>query len=718
MYNLEQNKVVVNNIEILFINEDIINISDGITTSFKQEKKILKEVNLKVVEDNGIVIITSAKFILKVSDVVDIYDLVNKPLCVNYRKNIKSKTIIEDKLAELEGHKIDNDIVDNNHMIKIETTKKSLFYGLGDKTGFLNKRGYEYINHNTDNPAPQVDSFKSLYKSIPFFIVKEKGHSYGIFFDNSYKSYYDFCCNSDEYYSFGSEKGSKDYYFINGNLKEIVSNYTLITGRYPMPQLWTLSNHQSRWGYRTQDDIYEVVRRYKESNIPLNVIHLDIDYMDNYKVFTTCNEKFKDIKKMIKDLKQQGIRTVCIIDPGVKVEKDYHVYEEGIKNKYFATLNEEVYENIVWPADSVFPSFISSNVREWWGDLSKSLIDIGVDGIWTDMNEPASFRGPLPDEVEFIGDDGIHLHDEVHNLYGHYMAEATYNGLVKHTNKRPFVITRASFSGTQKYSTFWTGDNHSIWAHLQMAIPQLLNMGLSGMSFVGTDIGGFSSDCTKELMIRWVQVGVFSPLCRNHSNNGSRFQEPYQFDKETVDIYREMINLRYRLLPYFYDLFKVHEDNGLPILRPLILNYEDDSNTYNLNDQFMVGDNMIVCPVVNQGEVNRKIYLPDGVWYDYFTKDKVKSGFSIYDVPLNKVAIFVKDGTIIPEYESTDFDNIEELILNVFGDAEYVHYQDNNTDFKYREKEYNLYKFEVKKSKLTTTMVHEGYKKYKNIKIK
>ncbi|MFI3329937.1 MAG: glycoside hydrolase family 31 protein, partial [bacterium] len=704
MVKLDGNKVIVNNIEILFINEDIINISDGINTSFKQPKNILKDIKLSVKEDKNVVYISSEKFILKVTDKVDIYDIKSNPLCVNYLEEVKGKSIIEDKLAELEGHKVDNDIMDVNHMIKIKTSKESLFYGLGDKTGFFNKRGYEYVNHNTDDPAPQVDSFKSLYKSIPFFIVKEKTHSYGIFFDNSYKSYYDFCYSSDEYYSFGATKGSKDYYFISGDLKEIVSNYTLITGRYPMPQLWTLGNHQSRWGYKSKEDIYEVVKRYKENNIPLSVVHLDIDYMDNYKVFTTSNERFKDIEKMIKELRAQGIRIVCIIDPGVKVEKDYHVYEEGIKNKYFATLNNEVYENVVWPGDSVFPSFISSSVREWWGDLSKSLIDIGVEGIWTDMNEPASFRGPLPDNVEFLGDDGIHLHDEVHNLYGHYMAEATYNGLVKHTNKRPFVITRASFSGTQKYSTFWTGDNHSIWAHLQMAIPQQVNMGLSGMSFVGTDIGGFSSDCTKELMIRWVQVGIFSPLCRNHSNNGSRYQEPYQFDQEAISIYRDMMNLRYRLLPYFYDLFKEHERTGLPVIRPLVLHYDDDVNTYNINDQFMIGENMIVCPIVNQGEVNRKIYLPKGVWYDYFTKERVSDGYSIYNIPLDKVGVFVKEGAIIPEYETTNLDSIDELTLNCFGDAKYIHYQDNNTDFKYKDKEYNLYSFEVNSGKLNTTM--------------
>ncbi len=718
MFKLEQNKVVTKEHEILFLNEDIINISDGIKTEFKTEKKVLENIKLDAKEVDGILIIKSKKFILKVSNVVDIYDCNNNPVCVNYSDNIIEKQVFDNKLAELEGHKIDTDNINSNKLIKIKTSKESLFYGLGDKTGFLNKRGYEYINHNTDNPAPQVDSFKSLYKSIPFFIVKEKCFSYGIFFDNTYKSYYDFCYSSDDYYSFGAEKGSADYYFINGNLKEIISNYTLLTGRYPMPQLWTLGNQQSRWGYKTQEDIYEVVKKYKEANIPLEVIHLDIDYMDNYKVFTTCDKKFKDIKKMIVDLKKQGVKVVTIIDPGVKVEKDYYVYEEGKKNNYFATLNNEIYKNVVWPGDSVFPSFINSDVRKWWGDLSKFLIDLGVDGIWTDMNEPASFRGPLPDDVVFKGDKLNHLHDEVHNIYGHYMAEATYNGLVEHTGKRPFVITRAAFSGTQKYSTFWTGDNHSIWAHLQMAIPQQLNMGLSGMSFVGTDIGGFSSDCTKELMIRWVQVGIFSPLCRNHSCDGSRFQEPYRFDKETIDIYRSMINLRYNLIPYFYDLFKIHEETGLPIVRPLVLHYENDINTYNLNDQFMVGENMIVCPVVTQGDTNRKIYLPDGVWYDYFTKEKVDNGFSLYDVPLNKVAIFVKEGSIIPEFNTTNLSNVDELILNVFGDAEYTHYQDNGTDFDYRNDKYNLYKFTVKNNKLSTSMIKDNYKKYKNIKIK
>ena len=242
---------------------------------------------------------------------------------------------------------------------------------------------------------------------------------------------------------------------------------------------------------------------------------------------------------------------------------------------------------------------------------------MGVLGIWNDMNEPASFRGPLPEDVVFCDEDRVTNHAEIHNVYGHFMGKATFDGYKKHTGKRPFIITRAAYAGTQKYACVWTGDNQSLWSHLQMLIPQLCNLGMSGFSLCGTDIGGFGADTTPELMSRWIEAAMFSPFFRNHSAKGTRRQEPWMLGEQVVDIYRKYVSLRYQFLPYIYDLFYQGEKTGLPVMRPLVLHYEDDENTKNLNNEFLVGENILVAPVVEQGATRRMIYLPKGTWYDF-----------------------------------------------------------------------------------------------------
>lgn len=591
----------------------------------------------------------------------------------------------------------------------------------------MNKRGYEYFNWNTDNPAPHVDNFQRLYKSIPFFITLKKNAVFGLFFDNTFKSFFDMGKESENYYWFGADKGNLDYYFIGGaDMKEIIKGYMYLTGTAPLPQLWTLGYHQSKWGYKCEEDVRKVAQKMRENQIPCDVIHLDIDYMERYKVFTIDEKKFPDMKKLTDDLAKMGLRIVTIMDPGVKVEKEYPVYEEGVEKGYFATTPDgEIYENVVWPGDSVYPDFGRKEVRDWWGDHYKMLLDAGVAGIWTDMNEPASFKGELPADVVFYDEERKSTHAEQHNLYGLNMTKATYQGLLKHTGKRPFVITRACYSGTQKYSTAWTGDNHSIWAHLQMAIPQMCNMGISGMPFIGTDIGGFGSDTTKELLCRWIQVGCFSPLCRNHASAGTRSQEPWEWGEETVAIYRKYLDLRYRLLPYIYDLCKVEAEEGIPMLRPLVLNYEKDENVKNLNGEFMLGGSILVAPVVEQGMTQKLVYLPEGTWYDFWTKEKVQGGrYFIREAALDVCPIYVKAGSILPMYASrltTMGEKDQELYLDVYpgeGVCEYVHYQDNGEDFQYLEGEYNLYRFQVKNGELDVQMIHQGYeKKYEKIEI-
>ena len=333
------------------------------------------------------------------------------------------------------------------------------------------------------------------------------------------------------------------------------------------------------------------------------------------------------------------------------------------------------------------------------------------------MNEPASFHGPLPETVVFSDEDRKTIHGEMHNVYGHLMAKATYEGLKALDGRRPFVITRACYAGSQKYTTAWTGDNHSIWTHLQMLIPQLCNLGLSGMPFVGTDVGGFGSDTTPELLARWVEAGCFSPLFRNHSALGTRPQEPWQFGEEVLDIYRKYVKLRYSWIPYFYDLFYEEERTGAPLMRPLVFHYEKDENARVCNDEFLLGDRILAAPVVNQGAVRRMVYLPEGKWYDYWTREEYTGPVSfVAEAPLDTCPVYVKAGSVIPTMEPRSYVEekpLDTLILDVYpGKGSWDHYLDNGEDFAYREGKYHHYRFTVEEDgSVSGKILHAGYEK-------
>lgn len=722
-------------LEIQVVTEQIIRVFSQLSQERPSSKAIggdkSRAVSFDIKEEEDSVQIYLPDLLVKVFDEakVDVYDREGNPICIDYRGTRTPIQAIDRQMLEFmeqEGHSVKGTAGEHAIQIIKQMDGDESFYGLGDKTGFLNKRGYEYMTWNTDNPDPQVDSFRALYKSIPFFITLKRDAVFGIFFDNTFRTYFDMGKESDDYYWFGGDQGNIDYYFISGKtMKDVVKGYTYLTGTAPMPQMWTLGYHQSRWGYKCEADVRRIAEKMRENQLPCDAIHLDIDYMDSYKVFTVDDTRFPDMKGLSNDLSEMGIHLVTIIDPGVKIEKGYEVYDRGIEEGYFAVDESgKVYENAVWPGDAVYPDFGQKKVRDWWGENHKGLIDAGVGGIWNDMNEPASFKGELPADVVFYDDGRKSSHAEMHNVYGHNMAKATYAGLKKLTGKRPFVITRACYSGSQKYTIGWTGDNHSIWAHLQMAIPQLCNLGLSGMPYVGTDIGGFSSDTTKELLCRWIEAGCFSPFCRNHTSAGTKEQEPWAFDEELLRIYRKYLNLRYELLPYLYDLCHVEELEGLPVMRPLVLNYEKDEETKNLNGQFMLGDNLMVAPVTEQGMTQKLVYFPEGEWYDYWTGEKLKGGeYKIRQAALDECPVYVKAGSIIPKYSprlSTSEEKDELLILDVYpGNAVYIHYQDNGEDFRYQEGEYNLYRFRLEENRLSMELIHQGYQSvYRKITIR
>ena len=703
-------------------------VEDNDWTSRAIEEDKHKHVAFEIVAEGERLVVITACYKIYVSDDldIDIRDMSGGSFVCDYTgKRTKQKRITDNGLAllEAEGHSGSQEEKPAFSVLKkLDGDEK--FYGLGDKTGYLNKAGYEFVNWNTDYPQVQAESVKALYKSIPFVLVLKNTCCYGLFFDNTYRNIFNMAQESRDYFAYHCYGGDKNYYFIGGNtLPDIVSGYTYLTGTTPLPQLFTLGHQQSRWGYSCAQDILEVAKGYRDNDIPCDVIHFDIDYMDGYRVFTFDENSYGKRGQIFSTIKEQGFKSVCIIDPGVKKDTGYFMYDEGMAFDYFThNTDGTVYENAVWPGDSVFPDFGKKEVRDWWASKQQILMECGVDGVWNDMNEPASFKGEIPPEIIFYDEDKAATHAKVHNIYGHNMARATYQGIKEATGKRPFVITRACYSGSQKYTTVWTGDNMSLWAHIQMAIPQLCNLGLSGISFAGTDIGGFYHDTTEAMMCRWVQLGAFSPLFRNHSALGCIYQEPWRFSKRTMDIYREAVKLRYSLIPYFYDLFYTGQSTGLPVIRPLVLHYQNDVNTHNLNDEFMVGENLLVAPVVNQGETVKKVYLPAGNWYDFYTGKEYEGGkYYLVDAPLEMCPVFAKEGAIIPTYEVVNYVGekaYDTIRLIVFpGQGEYIHYQDNGTDYACEQGEYNLYRFTSEKngSEVKTELIHEGYEKYGEI---
>ena len=671
------------------------------------------------VSDAAVKAVISARDItvnVKDNEKLDIY-YKGKLVLSDYEKARKKseKNPYEDlAIAELEGHTVgkDEEKTDSVTIIK-KLGKDDAIYGLGDKPGCLNKRGYSYVNWNTDDPAPHVDSFKSLYKSIPFFIVLGDEYCYGIFADNTYKTTFDFGYENTDYYFVEHEKGELDYYFMPGNdMAEVVGLYTSLTGTTPLYQRWIYGSHQSRWGYYTQDEVLDIADKFRELDIPCDVIHMDIDYMNGYRVFTFDDKKFPDVKGLSGKLAGRGVKLISIIDPGVKKDEDYFMYKEGMEMDAFAhDTDGSVYENAVWPGTSVFPDFTKQSVRSWWGDKTKILLEHGISGIWNDMNEPASFNGPLPDDVQFE----YGAHEKVHNIYGHFMAKATYEGLAKNDGgKRPFVLTRAAYAGSQKYCGGWTGDNHSIWAHIALSLEQVCNLSVSGLAMCGSDIGGFGSDTTPELLVRFYEAAVFVPFFRNHSAMGTRRQEPWQFDETTIDAVRKTVKLRYRFIPYIYDLAHECEKTGAPIVRPLVYEYPVDKHVRNISDEYMLGSFVLVAPVIAPGKEAREVYLPDGDWYDYYTGEKYSGGrYILANAPLDKVPVFIKAGAIIPvadgEIRSTEDITEDKIsILTYPGKGSFVHYQDDNETFAYRNGAYNAVEYTLDGETLEKRVLHKG----------
>src|SRR4030095_12237937 len=544
------------------------------------------------------------------------------------------------------------------------------FYGLGEKAARLDKRRSSFVNWNSDTPG-YIENRDPIYQTIPFYIGLQRGIAYGIFFDNSYRSYFDFGKSSQQRAWFGAEGGEMNYYFFHGpSIKKVLGRYADLTGHMPLAPLWALGNQQSRWSYYPDTMVEEVVRQYRERDLPLDVVHLDIDYMHGYRVFTFDTNRFPNPKTLADRLGRQGVKLVTIVDPGVKHQppaagtpeqkstarelqsqaQRYYVFDEGLAKNYFQRRkNGELFVPRVWPGDSVFVDFTLPEARIWWGDLHRAYLDNGISGIWNDMNEPSDFVDQTgKNQMDVVsndeGEDSTHAKNR--NVFALLMARATYEGLERlRPDKRPYVITRAAYAGIQRYSTMWTGDTNSTWEALALNIPMYATLGLSGEPFIGGDVGGFIGRGNGELLVRSYQVSFLAPFCRNHKTIDGYDQEPWRFGQYYEDIVRKYLKLRYQLLPFLYTTLEEAHRTGVPLFRPLVLNYQDDESTYNLDDEFMIGEDLLVAPIVKPDLTSRLVYLPKGLWYDYWTNRKYSGGATVrVDAPLETVPMFVRGG--------------------------------------------------------------------------
>lgn len=545
---------------------------------------------------------------------------------------------------------------------------KDPIYGLGEKTGKQNRRGRDFTFWNTDvlnpnasgeftrnyDPAnPRADKtsteFDPYYASIPFFYHQDAktGEMAGSWVDNSYRGIYDFTGTSE--YSIRFEGGQyTEYVFASPSMATILEQYTWLTGRTALPPIWALGYHQSRWHRYSQADVLAMAAKHRELEIPLDVLWLDIDYMDEYRVFTWNTELFPDAPGMLKQLRDEGVRVVTIIDPGVKLDPGYAVHDDGVAKDVFArTEGGGHYVGQVWPGDTLFPDFANAEARRWWGELNAQHVQSGLAGIWNDMNEPAT--GDIePYTMRF--DRGTESHLRRHNEYATLMAMGTVDGLkAAMPELRTFVLSRAGSPGIQRYAANWMGDNCSRWDHLWMSIPMGTGFSIAGQSFVGADLGGFAEDTNEELFLRWMQAGAFTPFARNHNQAGQVDQYVWSFSKATLDASRQALQNRYRLMPYIYSAFVEASQTAAPIQRPVIFDYQTDEKARDLDTQYLFGSKLMIAPVLEPGAKSIDVYLPAGEWFDFYT-DKSVAGSKTHKVKVTaeNIPVYAKAGSVIP----------------------------------------------------------------------
>ncbi|MEB2777114.1 glycoside hydrolase family 31 protein [Algoriphagus sp. D3-2-R+10] len=565
------------------------------------------------------------------------------------------------------------------------------FIGLGEKTGNLNRRGRAYTNWNTDYFGYGIND-DPLYTSIPFYIGLHGEKAYGIYFDNTHKTVFNFGASTDRFTYFNAEDGDMDYYFIHQpSVSAIISSYSELTGKMKLPPKWALGYQQCRYSYYPDKEVLTLASTFRDKKMPADVIYLDIHHMEHYKVFTFDGQKFSDPKGLIAKLKEKGFRVIVILDPGIKTEPGYIPYDEGKAQGLFINYPDgKEYIAQVWPGWCAFPDYTNPKTRAWWMEKMAFYTEAGVDGFWTDMNEPASWGQFTPNLIEFDFDGNPSSHRKSRNIYGMQMAKSTEEGSLKNLpNQRPFVLTRSGFSGVQRYAAVWTGDNLSTEEHMLAGIRLVNSMGISGLAFTGYDVGGFAGEATKALHARWMSIGAFSPLFRAHSMINSNDAEPWAFGEEVEEISRTYMKLRYKLLPTLYSNFRKSSQTGLPIAASLAIGYATDPLIFlpAYQNQYLFCDALLVAPVESFREI-MKVYLPKGNWYYLFTDQSYHGGQVIYqDCPLNNLPLYVKAGSLLmlqSDIPHTSAKNDGILRIHLYAGSEgstFVHYEDDGLSY-------------------------------------
>ena len=549
--------------------------------------------------------------------------------------------------------------------IRLDLIERELLFGLGEGTGPLNRRGLvrEFWNIDVLGHAPAIHpALQSLYVSIPFALSQRDGRVAGWFWDSPARQTWDLGQSNRSVATLSADSEELDLYlFLGPTMPAVVGRFTELTGRPPLPPRWALGFQQCRYSYESRDELETVAREFRRRKLPCDVLYLDIHHLDGHRVFT-FGSKFPRPVEMLARLARKGFKTVTIVDPGVKDDPHFGVLKRGTQLGAFVrdAADQDDFLGEVWPGRVRFPDFLNPKVREWWGLEQRRLTELGVAGIWNDMNEPANFARPdktLDPEAFHHTPDGAQRHVDVHNLYGQAMAQASREGLLAHARTgrkktatpRPFVVTRAGYAGIQRHAIVWTGDNSSHWEHLRDAVPALLNLSLSGVSACGADVGGFLGVPTPELFARWFQFAAFTPFFRNHTNHGTPAQEPWAFGSIIEELCRLYLNLRYQLIPYFYCLTVEARRTGAPWMRPLCWHYANDAVAAGCEDQFLVGSDLLIAPILQPGATARCVYLPNDLWFDFWTGERHPGGRHIVvQAPMDQIPLLVRAGALLP----------------------------------------------------------------------
>ena len=625
---------------------------------------------------------------------------------------------------------------------QLTLSEQAAVYGLGEMPRGINKRGWHYITNNTDESRHSEDKL-SFYGAHNFLLVRDGSTCFGLFVDFPGKVYYDIGYTRHDLFSFHTETPDYDLYLLSGgNENAVCKEFRTLIGRSYIPPRWAFGLAQSRWGYKTEEDVREVARQYKEHDLPLDMICMDIEYMQDYADFTVNKERFPDLAKLSADLKAQGIRLVPIIDAGVRIDPNDPTCTEGLEKGYFCKKADGTpFVAAVWPGKAYFADFLRPEVREWFGHKYKALTDCGIEGFWNDMNEPSLFYSPerlrafLNDMAALREKDNIEQeefflrvvggamglmnspadyasfyhevdgqkvrHDQVHNLYGGSMTRAAGEAFVDlRPGQRTLLYSRSSFIGSHRYGGIWLGDNNSSWAQLLANIQMMPSVQMCGFLYSGADLCGFSSDTTPDLALRWLEFGLLTPLMRNHSAVGTRMQEYYRFP-EVLPAVRNMIRLRYALLPYLYSEFMKAALENTSYFRPLAFDYPDDPDAREVEDQLLLGEGLMAAPVYVQNAHGRHVYLPEPMKLlrlravDDYDEEILPAGHHYIRCALDEVLLFLRPGHIVPVAQpannTSELDDASLTLWSFLPDgesAEYRMYRDDGVTTEYEKKEH------------------------------